>query len=60
VYIRKSTAVWLFSEGERLSSDRLFRERSTQPFNTNKSKKSTEVQSQDLPYVSEYINVSDM
>lgn len=34
MYIRKSTAVWLFNEGERLPSDRLFRIRNTQPFNT--------------------------
>lgn len=30
MYIRKSSAVWLF---ERLSSDRLIRERDSQPFN---------------------------
>ncbi len=29
-YIRKSTAVWLFSEGERVSSDRLIRVRGNQ------------------------------
>ena len=34
MYIRKSTSVCLFNEGERLSSDRLFRVRNTQPFNT--------------------------
>ena len=31
VQIRKRTAVWLFQESERLSSDRLFRVRSKQP-----------------------------
>ena len=31
-FIRKTTAVWLFQEGERVSSDRLFRVRAKQPF----------------------------
>ena len=30
-YIRKSTIVWLHNEGERVSTDRLFRVRTTQP-----------------------------
>ena len=33
-FIRKTTAVWLFQEGERVSSDRLFRVRSKQPFSS--------------------------
>ena len=39
LYIQKSTAVWLFSEGERVSTDRLVRVRCNQPFceKTNKS-----------------------
>ena len=32
IYIRKTTAVWLLQDGERLSADRLFRIRATQPF----------------------------
>ena len=35
MYINKTTAVWLLQEGERASSDRLFRVRSSQPFNTS-------------------------
>ena len=31
-FIRKTTAVWLFQEGERVSSDRLFRVREKQPY----------------------------
>ena len=31
-YIRKSTVVWLHNEGERVSTDRLFRALTTQPF----------------------------
>lgn len=34
IYIRKSTAVWLFQEGERVSSDRLLRIRCNQLFNS--------------------------
>ena len=32
LYIHKTTAVWLLQEGERVSSDRLFRVRSKQPY----------------------------
>lgn len=35
VFIRKSTAVWLFQEGERVSSDRLFQVRAKQPYSLN-------------------------
>ena len=34
IYVRKSTAVWLFQEGERVSSDRLLRVRSNQLFSS--------------------------
>ena len=34
VIIRKTTAVWLFQETERVSSDRLFRVRLKQPYAT--------------------------
>ena len=35
MYIHKTTAVWLLQEGERVSSDRLFRVRAKQPFSTD-------------------------
>ena len=35
IYIRKTTAVWLFQEGERVSADCLFRVRHKQPFSIN-------------------------
>ena len=38
LFIRKSTAVWLFSEGERISADRLFRVRNKQPFSESTKK----------------------
>ena len=34
IFVRKSTLVWLFQEGERVSADRLFRVRAKQPFST--------------------------
>ena len=34
-FIRKTTAVWLFQECERVSTDRLFRVRSTQPYSAD-------------------------
>ena len=38
VFIRKTTIVWLFQEGERVSSDRLFRVRASQPFCSDTTK----------------------
>ena len=35
--IHKSTTVWIFQEGERLSSDRLIRVQETQPSSTSKT-----------------------
>ena len=35
LFINKTTAVWLLQEGERVSSDRLFRVRSRRPFTSN-------------------------
>ena len=41
VLIRKTTAVWLFQETERVSADRLFRVRLKQPFGSHSSVKNT-------------------
>ncbi len=38
-FINKTTAVWLLQEGERVSSDRLFRVRNKQPYSSNGSLK---------------------
>ena len=38
LYIRKTTAVWLLQEGERVSTDRLFRVRNKQPFSSDNLK----------------------
>ena len=37
ILIRKTTALWLLQEGERISADRLFRVRCKQPFSDNLS-----------------------
>ena len=37
MFIHKSTAVWIFQEGERVSSDRLIRVREKQPLSTSKT-----------------------
>ena len=37
LYLNKTTTMWLLQEGERVSSDRLFRVRSKQPFSTDAS-----------------------
>ena len=37
ILIRKTTALWLLQEGERISSDRLFRVRCKQPYSHNLS-----------------------
>ena len=58
-FIHKSTAVWLLQEGERVSSDRLFRVRGKQPFaidRCNQKHHSENVQ----PVVSEVINIGDI
>jgi len=61
VYIRKSTAVWLFQEFERVSIDRIFRVRSKQPnsseFTVNLSEKETR---QGFPQKCKSIKVGDL
>ena len=61
MYIRKSTAIWLFQEYERVSSDRLFRVRTKQP-NSSESHanipKTTDVNN--LPAICETIHVGDV
>ena len=57
MYIRKSTAVWLFNEGERLSSDRLIRVRDSQPFHTTMEQAQEDDQH---VHVAEAITTGDM
>ena len=64
-HIRKTTAVWLFQECERVSTDRLFRVRSKQPYLSNfkpdslPSKSSSE-QGTVLPRKLEVVRIGDV
>ena len=60
--IRKRTAVWLFNDRERVSSDRIFRVRAKQP---NESENLQQISSsydatlQDTPIISDHVVVGD-
>lgn len=58
-FINKTTAVWLFSEGERVSSDRLFRVRAKQPY-SNASKGILPPVPQASVCVREHVSVGDL
>ena len=60
IYIRKTTLIWLLQEGERMSSDRLFRVRAKQPYNTSTKLllPSTNVDSS-IPTVNDDIKLGD-
>ena len=62
-YIHKVTLVWLFQEGERVSSDRLFRVRKTQPHsNDPDAQKTTPTDKivQQEPIVSSTLQIGDL
>ena len=63
IYIRKSTLVWLFQEGERVSSDRLFRVRVKQPYSTSlhhiPTKELKEIKLT-IPQVEDHIQLGDL
>ena len=52
-YVWKSTAVWLFQEGERVSSDRLFCVRAAQPICSSSSncESDSEFTDSEVPFV---------
>ncbi len=58
-FINKTTAVWLLQEGERVSSDRLFRVRSKQPY-SNGSLKNVSHPVSNQPSQCEHILVGDV
>ena len=61
VFIRKTTAVWLFQEGERVSSDRLFRVRTKQPFSSNStSMAKSSMTDSELPTTSNVLHIGDV
>ena len=59
-FIRKSTAVWLLQEGERVSTDRLFRVRSNQPYNTEQHIRNEECTRACLPVVCETVEIGNI
>ena len=59
MFISKTTAVWLLQEGERVSTDRLFRVRSKQPY-TCDAQPEIRSTSDLLPSVSNSLNVGDI
>ena len=61
IFIRKTTAVWLFQEGERVSSDRLFRVRNKQPFSSDSvTSQKNYFQDSPEPFVAQVLNLGDM
>ena len=60
IFVRKSTLVWLFQEGERVSSDRLFRVRSTQPYNKTLQTITKHSKDFQLPKVDERVSLGDL
>ena len=60
VFVRKTTLVWLFQEGERISNDRLFRIRLKQPFNKTLQDDASQSEDSSLPVVNEHISLGDI
>ena len=58
-YIRKSTAMWLFQEDERVSSDRLFRVRAKQPTESGPKKKIEKDTHTEIALKAAYIKIGD-
>ena len=67
VHVRKTTLVWLFQQGESVSTDRLFQVRNKQPYSTSigqedktESSNSSDNSACDLPQVCKNIEVGDI
>ena len=58
-FINKTTAVWLFQEGERVSSDRLFRVRSKEPYTSDPQPKLHSTSNKD-PAVNQLLEVGSI
>ena len=62
IFIGKKTAVWLLNDGERVSSDRMFRVRSQQPNESNQTIKLSTIMSdpvENKPLVSNHVVIGD-
>jgi len=60
IFVCKSTLVWLYQEGERVSSDGLFRVRVKQPYSTSVQQISSNHNTSILPKVQECIALGDL
>ena len=60
VFIHKTTAAWLLQEGERLSSDRLFRVHTKQPFSIDSNPKASSSVSVAIPIVGSTVDVGNV
>lgn len=62
IFISKKTAVWLLNDGERVSSDRIFRVRSQQPNESNVTIKLSTIMSDSVenkPLISNHVVIGD-
>jgi hypothetical protein len=60
VYIRKTTAIWLFQDTERVSSDRIFRVRATQPGKSVDKVIETPKENSNVPVIAKHIVTGDV
>ena len=60
LFKRKTTLVWLFQENERISSDRLFRVREHQPFNSSGKIIMSQCDNSKLPTVKDSVCLGDI
>ena len=61
IFIRKTTAVWLFQESERVSSDRLFRVRDKQPYSSDSVVSGQAIQkTSEIPVTTDTIQVGNL
>ena len=59
--VRKTTAIWLFQEGEHVSSDRLFQVRAKQPFSSEtRTSISGKPPVNETPYFCDEVDVGEM
>ena len=60
VYIRKTTAIWLFQDTERVSSDRLFRVRAIQPGGSQSVDRLVPLDKSNIPIIADFVVVGDI
>ena len=60
IYIRKRTAIWLLQDTERVSSDRIFRVRSKQPYTDKRKEHDSLLQTETKPVQATFIITADV